>query len=311
MALLWKSMIRLWLSKRSSVALRDQLSAQIMLGILSEDLKPGQRLPSVRDLGRRIRIHANTVSAAYQDLEKRGWLESRRGSGVFVRAPEETARPTADGMLVSALNAAREQGWTDEQIQQRVATLLLRNQFERILLIEPEVELRHIYRAEVQGAVRVEVANGDYEDLRKEPKLPGALVVATRARQAQILSAIPAGTPCLFLKLRSIPATLKTEQRPASSMLIAVASRSPELLHWTRTVLLSVGLDPDALSFIDARQPGWQNRIGSSDLIVADLVTASALPSMRRVRIVRVLAEESLHELRAMSDNSGPMIGVS
>src|SRR5437868_3938340 len=77
--------MRLWLSKQSEVPLREQLARQIMFGVLSGDLKPGERLPSTRELARRFRIHPNTVSAAYRDLERAGWLEVRKGSGVYVR----------------------------------------------------------------------------------------------------------------------------------------------------------------------------------------------------------------------------------
>ena len=82
--------MRLWLSKNGEVPLREQLTAQIVLGIVSGDLPPGQRLPSTRELARRFKIHANTVSAAYRELEERGWLESRKGSGVYVRAEADS-----------------------------------------------------------------------------------------------------------------------------------------------------------------------------------------------------------------------------
>src|SRR5260370_40655765 len=78
-------MIRLWLSRGTSIPVREQLSAQLILGILSGRLAPGERLPSVRELARRLKLHANTISATYQDLAKRRWVSRRRGSGVFVR----------------------------------------------------------------------------------------------------------------------------------------------------------------------------------------------------------------------------------
>jgi len=63
-----------------------------MLGILSEDLSrwPQSFRASVllRDGTRSIRI---TVSAAYRDLEDRGWLELRRGSGLYVRPLQSSA----------------------------------------------------------------------------------------------------------------------------------------------------------------------------------------------------------------------------
>src|SRR6188474_402296 len=81
--------MKLWLSKNSDVPLHEQLVTQIILGIVSNDLKVKQRLPSTRDLARRYSIHANTVSAAYRELARRGWVEFRKGSGVYVRERSE------------------------------------------------------------------------------------------------------------------------------------------------------------------------------------------------------------------------------
>src|SRR2546430_15643895 len=77
--------MRLWLSKSSEVPLREQLVTQIRLGIISGDLSTRQRLPSTRELARRFRIHANTVSAAYRELHRNGWVDFRKGRGVYVR----------------------------------------------------------------------------------------------------------------------------------------------------------------------------------------------------------------------------------
>src|SRR5882724_11866623 len=97
-------MFRIWISRSSSIPIRDQLSAQLLFGILSHRLQPGERLPSVRDFARRIKIHPNTVSAAYRDLVARGWLKSRTGSGVFVREHKQ------DGHTDASLHAWIEEG---------------------------------------------------------------------------------------------------------------------------------------------------------------------------------------------------------
>src|SRR5258707_3434238 len=77
-------MNRIFVSRRSSIPIREQLSAQLLFGILSRRIGPGERLPSVRDLARRVKVHPNTVSASYQDLAARGWVQCKAGSGVFV-----------------------------------------------------------------------------------------------------------------------------------------------------------------------------------------------------------------------------------
>jgi len=77
--------MQLWFARGSEVTIREQLVTQIILGILSDDLAPGQRLPSTRELARRFRLHPNTVSAGYRKLEQEQWVEFRHGSGVYVR----------------------------------------------------------------------------------------------------------------------------------------------------------------------------------------------------------------------------------
>ena len=56
-------------------------------------LKPGDQLPTVRQLAVSLRINANTVARVYADLERSGAIETRRGVGSFVAATAEEARP--------------------------------------------------------------------------------------------------------------------------------------------------------------------------------------------------------------------------
>jgi len=68
--------MRLWLNHTGEVSLREQLTTQIILAILSRELPPGHRLPSTRELARRFQIHSNTASAAYRQLEARAGSSS-------------------------------------------------------------------------------------------------------------------------------------------------------------------------------------------------------------------------------------------
>src|SRR5215510_5166586 len=108
--------MQLWLSKENDVPLREQLTAQIKLAILSQDLKPGQKLPSTRELARRFKIHANTVSAAYRELSEQGWVEMRAGSGIYVRrfsrAVEVESQLDLDNLIVEFLQVARRKGFS-------------------------------------------------------------------------------------------------------------------------------------------------------------------------------------------------------
>jgi DNA-binding transcriptional regulator YhcF (GntR family) len=104
--------MQLWFARGSEVTIREQLVTQVILGILSDDLAPGQRLPSTRELARRFRLHPNTVSAAYRQLEREQWVELRHGSGVYVREQKPEVAPSSalalDQMIARLFRSARE-----------------------------------------------------------------------------------------------------------------------------------------------------------------------------------------------------------
>jgi len=80
------------------VPIYAQITGQVKSRILSGILKPGDQLPSVRDLAVRLTINPNTVARAYQELERGGWVRTERGRGTFV-----ADRPPVDDTSVREL----------------------------------------------------------------------------------------------------------------------------------------------------------------------------------------------------------------
>ena len=80
--------VEIHIDSSNDVPIRRQLIEQIIFLIATERLKDGELLPSVRELARRLKVHHNTVSEAYQDLVQRKWLERRRGSRLAVLSRE-------------------------------------------------------------------------------------------------------------------------------------------------------------------------------------------------------------------------------
>src|SRR5271155_1872204 len=106
--------MQLWFARGSEVSIREQLVTQVVLGILGDDLAPGQRLPSTRELARRFHLHPNTISAGYRQLAREHWVEFRHGSGVYVqkRKPElpSTSTLALDRLIARLFRSARELG---------------------------------------------------------------------------------------------------------------------------------------------------------------------------------------------------------
>ena len=65
-----------------------QVTDQIKDAIASGDLKPNDRLPSVRELSEALNVSAITIKRAYADLEADGYILTRAGLGSFVATVE-------------------------------------------------------------------------------------------------------------------------------------------------------------------------------------------------------------------------------
>ncbi|MBD7963854.1 GntR family transcriptional regulator [Fictibacillus norfolkensis] len=88
------------LDPRSNTPIWEQVVHQIKELILREILLPEEKLPSVRELSGTLLINPNTVSKAYQELERQGIIETLRGKGTFVSA---SIIPKADDQKIMEL----------------------------------------------------------------------------------------------------------------------------------------------------------------------------------------------------------------
>lgn len=75
---------RFRLQPNSELPLFAQIVQQCRQGLAQGALRPGDQLPTVRDLADELLVNPNTVAKAYQELEKAGVLATRRGAGTFV-----------------------------------------------------------------------------------------------------------------------------------------------------------------------------------------------------------------------------------
>ncbi|GAA2209624.1 GntR family transcriptional regulator [Nonomuraea monospora] len=78
-------MIEFNLDKGSGVATYFQLVHQVKQALRLGTLRPGDQLPTAREVVERLAINPNTVLKAYRELEREGLVEGRPGMGTFVR----------------------------------------------------------------------------------------------------------------------------------------------------------------------------------------------------------------------------------
>jgi GntR family transcriptional regulator len=72
------------LSPSSPDPMYKQITDQVKNAIAAGDLRPGDKLPSIRELAEALKTSAITVKRAYLDLETEGYILTRAGLGSFI-----------------------------------------------------------------------------------------------------------------------------------------------------------------------------------------------------------------------------------
>lgn len=304
--------MQFWFARDADVPLREQLVTQVILGILCDELRAGQRLPSTRELARRFHIHPNTISSAYRQLQRERWLEFRHGSGVYVRSakPETvlSSELALDRLIRQFFHSAKALNITLPAIRNRLKHWLQAKPPDRFVLIEPDPELRRILLWEIQAIVALPVLGCGLETGGVE-RMKCAIAVTLSRHVEAVRERIPAGLELISLRLNSVPASL-VEWLPApKNALVGIVSRWPKFLKSAKTMLVAAGFHQDALFFRDARKRDWRSGIDQAAAVVCDSVTAAQLPKGIRAISFHLLSVESREELQKHQEfTSHPLI---
>lgn len=114
---------------RSGVPVYRQLIDQVLGAIATGTLKPGDRLPTVRQVAVDLAINPNTVVRAYKELEIRGVLTTQQGTGTFIAdnqpEPDQAERQRRLNQLVGEMVArAGAEGFQLEELIEVMMDLL-------------------------------------------------------------------------------------------------------------------------------------------------------------------------------------------
>jgi len=263
------------LSRESGDSLVDQIVRTVQSRIDDKLLRTGARMPSIRQFADLHGVSRFTVVEAYDRLVAQGFLESRRGSGFFVRERSPVANPSMTGTAVSAAGV-NPGGDGVSQPQQLDVVWLVRNMFRQM----PAQKMPG------GGLLPPDWLDGDL--------IANGLRAVGRQNQSLLLSY---GTPQGFLPLR---------QQLQLKLAELEISAAPEQLLMTSGV--TQGLDivarhflrPGDVIFVD--DPAWFLMFGSFAAMGAKVV---GIPRLADGPDIAKLAElAALHKPRLYVINS-------
>lgn len=109
------------ISNSSNIPIYEQIKEQIKNKIVSNELKVGEMLPSIRSLAKDLRISVITTKSSYEELEKEGYVETIPGKGTYVANKNseiirEEQLQKVEGLIDTAVSIAKISKITKEEI---------------------------------------------------------------------------------------------------------------------------------------------------------------------------------------------------
>lgn len=108
-----------------------QVDKDIKTRIVKGDMKPGDKMPSTRDLALMYQINPNTAQRVYKELEMERVCETKRGLGTFVTQDNTRINQLREEMaaenIISFIKGMKELGYQKEQLIH-----ILEHQFDEV-----------------------------------------------------------------------------------------------------------------------------------------------------------------------------------
>ena len=115
--------------EKSGVPLWIQIRKRLVFLITSGKYERGERLPSVRELSVRLGVNYNTINKVYQDLERDGYIFTKRGRGTYVADLKNVDLSSLGGdveaLAIDVVQQALAKGMAPEDIHDLVGEQIL------------------------------------------------------------------------------------------------------------------------------------------------------------------------------------------
>ena len=314
---------RLQVDARSPIPIRRQLAEQLRHFIEGGGVARDEALPSIRELAATLGVNPNTVARVIEDLKQGGYVEARRGKGVFMAAAPP-ARPSPrlrEGFLQEVVLRGAALGMSADDLAVGVLSLAgirpapVRGVLE-VLLVECSVaELDFLAQAlEARLPVHLEkVLLGDLAAIVSRARRGGRwrAVVTTFRHLREVEHLLLWGgrsIPVITLLAGSHLETLHQLARLPVGSRVGVAAATAEAADDLQHSIAGAGLPNIALAGGCAEDGGALSRlVRRVDVIVCSTAAAARVPELAR-HTVEVIVDDRALDRRAVDQLAGVLV---
>ena len=302
--------MRLRVDVRSPIPIRWQLSEQLKHVIEAGGVPRDQALPSIRELAGFLGINPNTVARAIEDLKRNGYVETRRGKGVFV-ASASSPRPTLtnrEGFLRDTVIRAAALGMTPDEVAAGVLSLAgvglaaLRGAAE-VLLIECSVPELDFFGRELQAHLPVRVVKVLLKDLattvrRQSRAGPWAAAVTSFGHLPEVERRLDGlGVPVLALLAEAHLETLQRLAQLPRGTRVGVVAAAVETAHTLEHSIAAAAL-PNIAHIETCRAEGraLSRLVRRVSIIVCSTSTAARVQGLVAPTVPVIIDDRALNQ---------------
>jgi GntR family transcriptional regulator len=291
----------------SEIPVSTQLFDQLSFAITSRRYPAGAQLPSIRQLAQRTGLHRNTISKVYQQLRQAGLVETREGSGVYVKSlPSTVGQTPLQKSLQTMIEQLVNQGFSLAQIREAfVQEIDWRSQCAAELLVvsgQEDPGVAQIMAQELQQAVLVQMQIATIEELPQLLQFSQARTIVTNRYFGEPTQRAIGDNPVrLFLfDIYDYQAEISRIQQLPFGTYIGLVSPSTGILRIAENIVHSLrGEDLVVMSALPQDTYRLQAITRSAHLIIighgglAEVKRAIAVTKHQRIRPLEILTCKS------------------
>ncbi|MDW7649734.1 MAG: winged helix-turn-helix domain-containing protein [Bacillota bacterium] len=273
--------MELRLARRRGVPLYLQIKEQIVSEIKNQGFTPGQKMPTERELAKKLGTSRNTVSSAYRLLEDEGVLVSYQGKGTFIAGEDRAivdspATGKILAMIDEVLDYAMGNGLSTDDFSTMVADRIRVKeellQKVKAVFVECNIEQARIFAKELGGVTHYTIEPVVLKDLREDQSLlTGAELIFTTFTHLDEVRRLASGLniPIAGVAVKPCLEGIVRIARYSQGTRFGVVCRSREFYDKFRRNLDTAGLENLELSYTASEESGDVRQVlDEADVII-------------------------------------------
>jgi DNA-binding transcriptional regulator YhcF (GntR family) len=300
-------MIEISINRGANISIHQQLATQFSLQIASGILKPGTRLPSIRALSMRLKIHYNTCLSIYKELAEYGLVEITKGSGVKVAKftnQELDANFEAKelGQLAKYFIKTIEQkgySWEEVLMALNFERQRLETNSAQIVFADVHADILPLFKAELESHLNVEVETKLISELSQNPSTK---YLVSRYHCKALKQRLNTEDNIEIIEVNTAQDELNIIKNLAKGSFISLVSHSSIILQIGEALINGLrGEDVIVKPVLYSEGKDRVQRIvQNSDLVVSDFLCSQELKGLtnRPFYTVRVVSDTEIKRLK-------------